>query len=90
MSLGVAREDIVCVCSLLPAGACMRGCICQCVTFLCVLMSASPLAAAGAVSFSLRSVQQQQTVWLSGVVSVGKKEKKNTTLSPSTDLVDIR
>lgn len=64
MSLGVAREDIVCVCSLLPAGACMRGCICQCVTFLCVLMSASPLAAAGAVSFSLRSVQQQQTVWL--------------------------
>lgn len=51
-NLGGWRDESVCVC----------GRICQCVTFLCVLMSASPRAAAGAVSFSLRSVQQQ-AVW---------------------------
>lgn len=61
------------VCSLMLTGTRVCGCICQCVTFSCVLMSASPLAAAGAVSFSLRSVQQK-AVWLSGSAAQWQKE----------------
>lgn len=82
----VCACECVCVRSLLPEGTCMRGCICQCVTFSCVLMSASPRVAAGAVSFSLRSVQQQ-AVWLSGFVT--QWQKKHQDLVPQiTDLVD--
>jgi len=49
-------------------------------------MSASTLAAAAAVSFSLRSVQQQ-AVWLSG--SVAQSETNTLTLSLNTDMVDL-
>lgn len=77
-------------CSLLPAERVHAWvCVCQCVTVPCMLMSASPLAAAGAVSFSLRSVQQQQAVWLSGSMSQWQINLIST-LSVSTDVLDIR
>lgn len=77
------------MCVFRPVGWSLSGCMCQCVTFPCgvsiVPVCRRRRSCYGAVSFSLRSVQQQ-AVWLSAQEI--QEHQKQDSMNPITDLID--